>query len=155
MVVQNGLADHEESILQSDCMRYGSAPHQIREVILAPKAGAWISKSGRIAMRGSVSRMSSPEEPKAAPCPRLRGATPFLPGTRRVFWTPGAPPLGSVKVHLATREDSYPSLFISQSRTTKFHVPGPFSRSTVHLIIKKYRGLLYPASVIPQGRPPD
>jgi integrase/recombinase XerD len=54
----------------------------------------------------------------------------------------------AVKAYLATREDSYPWLFISQSRRTKFHMPGPLSRSAAHLIIKKYLGMIYPESVL-------
>lgn len=54
----------------------------------------------------------------------------------------------AVKAYLVTREDSYPWLFISQSRRTKFHMPGPLSRSAAHLIIKKYLGMIYPESVI-------
>ena len=55
---------------------------------------------------------------------------------------------GAVKAYLATRHDSYPWLFISQSRRTKFHMPGPLSRSAAHLIIKKYLGMIYPETVI-------
>jgi len=54
----------------------------------------------------------------------------------------------AVKAYLATRQDSCPWLFISQSRRTKFHTPGPLSRSAVHLIIKKYLRLIYPDSVL-------
>ena len=54
----------------------------------------------------------------------------------------------AVKAYLETREDSYPWLFISQSRRTKFHMPGPLSRSAAHLVIKKYLRMIYPESVI-------
>ena len=54
----------------------------------------------------------------------------------------------AVKAYLATRQDSYPWLFISQSRRTKFHTPGPLSRSAAHLVIKKYLAMIYPASLI-------
>jgi integrase len=54
----------------------------------------------------------------------------------------------AVKAYLATRQDSYPWLFISRSRRTKFHLPGPLSRSAAHLIIKKYLRMIYPASLI-------
>ncbi len=54
----------------------------------------------------------------------------------------------AVESYLATRKDSSPWLFISQSRRTKFHIPGPLSRSAVHLIIKKYLRMIYPESII-------
>ncbi len=54
----------------------------------------------------------------------------------------------AVKAYLATREDSYPWLFISQSRRTKFHMSGPLSRSAAHLIIKKYLRMMYPESIL-------
>jgi len=54
----------------------------------------------------------------------------------------------ALKDYLAMRDDPYPWLFISQSRRTKFLVPGPLTRSAAHLIIKKYLSMLYPASVI-------
>ena len=54
----------------------------------------------------------------------------------------------AVKAYLATRQDPYPWLFISQSRRTKFHTPGPLSRSAAHLVIKKYLAMIYPASLI-------
>ncbi|MBM3790422.1 MAG: hypothetical protein FJW35_08745 [Acidobacteria bacterium] len=53
-----------------------------------------------------------------------------------------------MKAYLATCDDPYPWLFISQSRRTKFHLPGPLSRSAVHLIVKKYLRMIYPESVI-------
>jgi integrase len=53
-----------------------------------------------------------------------------------------------VKAFLATGEDSYPSLFISRSRRTRFHMPGPLSRSSAHLIIKRYLRVFYPENVI-------
>ena len=46
----------------------------------------------------------------------------------------------AVRAYLATRQDSYPWLFISQSRRTKFYLPGPLSRSAAHLIVKRYLG---------------
>jgi integrase/recombinase XerD len=54
----------------------------------------------------------------------------------------------AVGEYLKTRQDSHPWLFVSQSRRTKFHIPGPLTRSAAHLIVKKYLGLLYPASLI-------
>ena len=54
----------------------------------------------------------------------------------------------AVADYLKTRQDSYPWLFISQSRRTKFHVPGPLTRSAAHLIVKKYLTMIYPASLI-------
>ncbi len=54
----------------------------------------------------------------------------------------------AVRDYLATRDDPYPWLFISQSRRTKFHLAGPLTRSAAHLIIKKYLNMIYPASVI-------
>jgi integrase/recombinase XerD len=54
----------------------------------------------------------------------------------------------AVRAYLATREDSYPWLFISQSRRTKFHLAGPLSRSGAHLIVKRYLGMIYPESVL-------
>jgi len=54
----------------------------------------------------------------------------------------------AVKAYLETRSDSYPWLFISQSRRTKFHTPGPLSRSAAHMLIKKYLRLIYPESVM-------
>lgn len=54
----------------------------------------------------------------------------------------------AVGEYLKTRQDSLPWLFISQSRRTKFHVPGPLTRSAVHLIVKKYLEMIYPASLV-------
>jgi integrase/recombinase XerD len=54
----------------------------------------------------------------------------------------------AVSDYLKTRQDSYPWLFISQSRRTKFYVPGPLTRSAAHLIVKKYLTMIYPASLI-------
>ncbi len=54
----------------------------------------------------------------------------------------------AVVEYLKTRPDSLPWLFISQSPRTKFHVPGPLTRSAVHLIVKKYLTMIYPASLI-------
>jgi integrase len=54
----------------------------------------------------------------------------------------------AVGEYLKMRQDSLPWLFISHSRRTKFHVPGPLTRSAAHLIVKKYLSLLYPASMI-------
>jgi len=54
----------------------------------------------------------------------------------------------AIKAYLATRRDSHPWLFISQSRRTKFHMSGPLSRSAAHLIIKKYLGMIYTNSVV-------
>jgi integrase/recombinase XerD len=54
----------------------------------------------------------------------------------------------AVRDYLASRKDSYPWLFISQSRRTKFLVPGPLTRSAAHQIAKKYLFLIYPASLI-------
>jgi len=54
----------------------------------------------------------------------------------------------AVAEYLKTRQDSYPWLFISQSRRTKFHVPGPLTRSAAHLIVKKYLAMIYPDSLI-------
>jgi integrase/recombinase XerD len=54
----------------------------------------------------------------------------------------------AVADYLKTRQDSYPWLFISQSRRTKFRVPGPLTRSAAHLIVKKYLTMIYPASLI-------
>jgi len=56
----------------------------------------------------------------------------------------------AVKSYLETRQDSYPWLFISQSRRTKFLVAGPLTRSAVHLIIKKYLRMLFNDSVLQQ-----
>ncbi len=47
--------------------------------------------------------------------------------------------------YLKTCQDSYPWLFVSQSRRTKFHIPGPLTRSAAHMIVKKYFGMIYPA----------
>jgi hypothetical protein len=46
----------------------------------------------------------------------------------------------AVRDYLASRNDFYPWLFISQSRRTKFLVPGPLTRSAVHQIVKKVFG---------------
>jgi integrase/recombinase XerD len=54
----------------------------------------------------------------------------------------------AVGEYLKRRQDSLPWLFISQSRRTKFHVPGPLTRSAAHLILKKYLAMIYPASLI-------
>ncbi len=54
----------------------------------------------------------------------------------------------AVKAYLAAREDSYPWLFISQSRRTKFHMPGRLSRPAAHLVIKKYLRMLCPESAL-------
>lgn len=54
----------------------------------------------------------------------------------------------AVQDYLATRDDSHPWLFISQSRRTKFHVPGPLTRSAAHHIVKKYLRMMYPDSLI-------
>jgi integrase/recombinase XerD len=54
----------------------------------------------------------------------------------------------AIKAYLGTRQDSYPWLFISQSRRTKFLVPGALTRSAVHLIIKKYLAMIYPDSIV-------
>ncbi len=54
----------------------------------------------------------------------------------------------AVAEYLKTRQDSYPWLFISQSPRTKFHTPGPLTRSAAHLIVKKYLTMIYPASLI-------
>jgi integrase/recombinase XerD len=54
----------------------------------------------------------------------------------------------AVDEYLTTREDSLPWLFISQSRRTKYLVPGPLTRSAAHLIVKKYLAMIYPASLI-------
>ncbi len=54
----------------------------------------------------------------------------------------------AVKAYLAAREDSYPWLFISQSRRTKFRMPGPLSRSAAHLVIKKYLRMIYAESAL-------
>jgi integrase len=54
----------------------------------------------------------------------------------------------AVSEYLKTRRDSYAWLFISQSRRTKFHVPGPLTRSAAHLIVKKYLTMIYPASLV-------
>ncbi len=54
----------------------------------------------------------------------------------------------AVAEYLKTRQDSHPWLFISQSRRTKFHTPGPLTRSAAHLIVKKYLSMIYPASLI-------
>jgi len=50
--------------------------------------------------------------------------------------------------YIGTRTDTHPWLFISQSRRTKFVVPGPLTRSAAHLIVKKYLLMIYPASLI-------
>jgi integrase len=54
----------------------------------------------------------------------------------------------AVQDYLNTRTDSYPWLFISQSRRTRFLVPGPLTRSAAHQILKKYLLMIYPASLI-------
>jgi len=54
----------------------------------------------------------------------------------------------AIREYLELRKDSHPWLFISQSRRTKFHLPGPLTRSAAHQIIKKYLILIYPASLI-------
>jgi integrase len=54
----------------------------------------------------------------------------------------------AIQDYLATRDDSYPWLFISQSRRTKFHLPGHLTRSAAHHIVKKYLSMIYPASLI-------
>ncbi len=54
----------------------------------------------------------------------------------------------AVGEYLKSRKDSHPWLFVSQSRRTKFHIPGPLTRSAAHMIVKKYLGMIYPASVI-------
>ncbi len=54
----------------------------------------------------------------------------------------------AVAQYLKTRQDSHPWLFISQSRRTKFHTPGPLTRSAARLIVKKYLTMIYPASLI-------
>jgi integrase/recombinase XerD len=54
----------------------------------------------------------------------------------------------AVRDYLATRQDSYPWLFISQSRRTKFLVPGALTRSAAHQILKKYLMMIYPTSLI-------
>jgi integrase len=50
--------------------------------------------------------------------------------------------------YMGARHDTLPWLFISQSRRTKFHTPGPLTRSAAHLIVKKYLKMLYPESLI-------
>jgi len=54
----------------------------------------------------------------------------------------------AIRAYLASRQDSHPWLFISQSRRTKFHTSGPLTRSAVHLIIKKYLAMIYPGSIV-------
>jgi integrase/recombinase XerD len=54
----------------------------------------------------------------------------------------------AVREYLATRKDSHPWLFISQSRRTKFLVPGPLTRSAARQIVRKYLAMIYPASLI-------
>ena len=54
----------------------------------------------------------------------------------------------AIKTYLGTRNDAYPWLFISRSRRTKFHTPGPLTRSAVHLVIKKYLAMIFPNSIV-------
>jgi integrase/recombinase XerD len=54
----------------------------------------------------------------------------------------------AIKTYLGTRMDAYPWLFISRSRRTKFHTPGPLTRSAVHLVIKKYLAMIFPNSIV-------
>jgi len=54
----------------------------------------------------------------------------------------------AVRDYLATRSDRHPWLFLSQSIRTKYHMPGPLTRSAAHKIVKKYLALIYPASLI-------
>jgi integrase/recombinase XerD len=54
----------------------------------------------------------------------------------------------AVQDYLATRDDSYPWLFISQSSRTKYSLPGGLTRSAAHHIVKKYLAMIYPASLI-------
>ena len=55
----------------------------------------------------------------------------------------------AVAEYLKTRLDSHPWLFVSQSRRTKFHIPGPLTRSAAHLIVT-----VDPTAGCPSGPPP-